>query len=639
MCGITGVFAFNEIGRFSMVRLAAATEALAHRGPDTGRLFNDYFVGLGHRRLSIIDLSPSGTQPMTDKSQRYTIVFNGEIYNYQALRNQLQGVEFESETDTEVLLYLYIQQGAKCLELLEGFFAFAIYDSQEQEIFIARDRIGIKPLFYYMDEDKFVFSSELDSLLAYRLPKRLNWSAVAMYFQLSYVPAPDTIFEGIKKLEQGTYMKVRKREISTQTYYTPPTHYQTQAYTPISYQDAQKELIRLLEQAVEQRLIADVPIGAFLSGGIDSSVVVALASKHTNKLNTFSIGYKNEPLFDETRYAEAVATKFGTNHQVFQLTNEDIFEAALQVLPFLGEPFADSSAVPFFILSQKTKQRATVALSGDGSDELFAGYQKYAGEHKIRKGGTLVNFLKNNVALLDKLPKSRNTFWGNKFRQAHRLAQAANLGRQERYWHLCSFLPERQLKHLFKSDVQEKIQQSDYQTFKQKLLSPLQPQADINDMLYADVQMVLTNDMLMKVDYMSMANALEVRVPFLDHRVVDFAFSLPEAYKINAQMKKRILQDAFRQILPAQLYNRPKKGFDVPLAKGYKTLLRPLLDELLDPDFIAQQDIFQPQYIADLRHRIQTTNNFDQAQVWALLVFQYWWKRLEIEKNPPIEEE
>ncbi|WP_027001616.1 asparagine synthase (glutamine-hydrolyzing) [Hugenholtzia roseola] len=647
MCGITGVFAFNEIGRFSLVRLAAATEALAHRGPDIGKLFNDYFVGLGHRRLSIVDLSSSGTQPMTDVSGRYTIVFNGEIYNYQTLKKELQGIDFQSDTDTEVLLYLYIKEGEKCLEKLNGFFAFAVYDNEEQEIFIARDRMGIKPLYYYQDEDKFLFSSEINSLLAYKIPKKINWAAIATYFQLSYIPASLSIFENVKKLEQGQFLKVRKRNLVQKTYYTPPKNYRKQEYNTISYENAQQKLVEILEDAVRLRLIADVPVGAFLSGGIDSSVVVALASRHTSQLNTFSIGYKNEPLFDETHYAKLVAEKFKTQHQVFELSNDDIFEAVIKVLPFFGEPFADSSAVPFFILSQKTKQKATVALSGDGGDELFAGYQKYAGAYKIRKGGFLVNLLANNTNLLAKFPQSRNSFWGNKFRQANRLALAAQLEEKARYWQLSSVLYEKDLAQLFLPDCIEKIEASEYNTLKNSLLDPIRTEEevraiganDINDVLYADVQMVLSGDMLMKADFMSMAQALEVRVPFLDYRLVDFAFSLPESYKIDSKIKKKIVQDAFRSLLPKELYNRPKKGFDVPLAKGFKTVLRPLLEELFDPNFIEEQAIFQNSFIQNLKKRVLEGTNFDQAQVWTLLVFQYWWKRLDIQKEIPEEED
>jgi asparagine synthase (glutamine-hydrolysing) len=641
MCGITGVFAFNEIGRFSLVRLAAATEALTHRGPDVGKLFNDYFVGLGHRRLSILDLSPSGTQPMTDASGRYTIVFNGEIYNYQSLKKELQGIDFQSDTDTEVLLYLYIKEGEKCLSKLNGFFAFAIYDSLEQAIFIARDRMGIKPLYYYQDEDKFLFSSEINSLLAYKIPKKINWAAIATYFQLSYIPASLSVFEGVKKLEQGQYLKVRKRQIEITTYYTPPKNYITQTYPSISYENAQQKLVEILDDAVRLRLIADVPVGAFLSGGIDSSVVVALASRHTTNLNTFSIGYKNEPLFDETYYAKLVAEKFKTQHHVFELSNDDIFEAVTKVLPFFGEPFADPSAIPFFILSQKTKQRATVALSGDGGDELFAGYQKYAGEYRIRRGGFLVNLLANSTNLLAKLPQSRNSFWGNKFRQANRLASAAQLGTRARYWQLSSVLYEKDLAQLFLPDCIEKIEQSEYNSLKTSLLDSIRAEDistqanDINDMLFTDVKMVLSGDMLMKVDFMSMAQALEVRVPFLDYRLVDFAFSLPESYKIDSKIKKKIVQDAFKSLLPKELYNRPKKGFDVPLAKGFKTVLRPLLEELFDPNFIEEQAIFQNSFIQNLKKRVLEGTNFDQAQVWTLLVFQYWWKRLDIQKEIP----
>ncbi len=643
MCGITGIFAFNEIGRFSLVRLQEATERLEHRGQDAQRLYNDFYVGLGHRRLSILDLSTAATQPMSSKDERYTIVFNGEIYNFKELRKEfLSDLEFETESDTEVLLQLYIRFKEKCLEKLNGFFAFAVYDNQEQSIFIARDRIGIKPLLYYHDEDKFVFSSEMSSLMAYRFPKKLDFASIRLYFSLHYIPAPHTIFENVYKLPAGHYLKIKKKDVQLERYYEIPKNYETQNYSSISYEDSQKELVRLLEESVKLRLISDVPIGSFLSGGTDSSAIVALATRHTKHLNTFSIGYKDEPLFDETSYANLVAKKFDTNHTVFTLSNSDIFEAVFEMLPFLSEPFADSSAIPFYVLSKNTKQTASVALSGDGGDELFAGYNKYLGEYKARNTGWKENLIKSNLGLLEKLPKSRNSFLGNKFRQLHRFAKAAQLTKQERYWFLSSFIEENELKNIFQSDVFDLSNQNNtFQNRKKdytKFISETHKR-DINEMLYADMNLLLPNDMLHKADQFSMAHALEVRVPFLDHNIVNFAFQIGENYKIDSTMKKRIVQDAFKTILPAELYNRAKHGFDVPLAKGFQTLLKPLVEQSLDKDFIQEQGIFSSVYTENLKQKVKQGTDYDQNHVWAFIVFQQWWKKNDIQKFIEEEEE
>jgi len=635
MCGITGVYAFNEIGRFSLINLHGANEALAHRGPDAARLFDENRTGLAHRRLSIIDLSSDANQPMTDASGRYTIVFNGEIYNYQALRQDLigKGVNFNSASDTEVLLYLYIHEKEKALDKLHGFFAFAVYDNAEDTLFIARDRLGIKPLWYYIDEDRFLFASEMNALFAYGIPKVIDFTSVYQYFQLHYVPAPHAIFKNVFKLEQGHYLTVKKRDVQIKKFYAPPTS-PLPEYQNLSYEQAQKKLLQLLEESVQERLIADVPLGAFLSGGIDSSAIVALASRHTKHLNTFSIGYADEPFFDETKYANLVAQKFGTNHSVFRLTNDDLFEAVFDMLDFFGEPFADSSALPVYILSQRTRKKVTVALSGDGSDELFAGYNKYLGEYKAREGGFLANLLKNNLALLEKLPRSRSGYFSNKIRQLHRFAESMHKSPQERYWYLSSFMDESNLQKMFVIDGN--IDNS-YQNRKQEILQHIQNK-DFNEVLHADVQSLLPNDMLHKVDSMSMANALEVRVPFLAHQVVNFAFSLPASYKIDGKMKKKIVQDAFRDILPSELYNRPKHGFDVPLSKGFKTVLKPWIEKMLDNEFVVEQKVFNPQYIKQLKKSIFETNNFDQNHVWAVLAFQHWWKRLKLDVNTNIEE-
>jgi asparagine synthase (glutamine-hydrolysing) len=644
MCGITGVYAFNEMGRFSLINLSAANQALAHRGPNAAGLFDENRTGLAHRRLSIIDLSSDGNQPMTDLSGRYTIVFNGEIYNYKQLKQDLiaKGITFSSASDTEVLLYLYIHEKEKALEKLHGFFAFAIYDNIEDSLFIARDRLGIKPLWYYLDEDRFLFASEMNALFAYGIPKVIDFPSVYQYFQLHYVPAPHSIFKNVFKLSQGHYLTLKKRDIQVKQFYAPPTS-PLPEYKNLSYDNAQKKLVQLLEESVQERLIADVPLGAFLSGGIDSSAIVALASKHTKHLNTFSIGYADEPFFDETKYANLVAKKFGTNHSIFRLTNDDLFEAVFDMLDFFGEPFADSSALPVYILSQRTRKKVTVALSGDGSDELFAGYNKYLGEYKAREGGFLANLLKNNVGLLEKLPRSRNGYFPNKIRQLHRFAESMNKTPQERYWYLSSFMDESNLQDMFVETLVGSTENSSiinhfitYKNRKEEMLQYIHNES-FNEVLYADVQSLLPNDMLHKVDSMSMAHALEVRVPFLAHQVVNFAFSLPSSYKIDGKMKKRIVQDAFRDILPSELYNRPKHGFDVPLAKGFKTVLKPWIEKLLDDEFIIEQKVFNPQYIKQLKKTIFETNNFDQNHVWAVLAFQHWWKRLNLDIDAKLE--
>jgi asparagine synthase (glutamine-hydrolysing) len=382
-----------------------------------------------------------------------------------------------------------------------------------------------------------------------------------------------------------------------------------------------------MDEAVRLRLIADVPLGAFLSGGIDSSVIVALAARHTDKLKTFSVGFKDNPFFDETAYAELVAKKYKTEHTVFSLSNDDFLEHLYGVLEYIDEPFADSSALPEFILSFYTRKHVTVALSGDGGDEVFGGYNKHAAEWQMRQGGILNTAVKLGGPLWNVLPKSRHNPLTNKIRQLHRFATVANLSPADRYWQWASFTRAEQVNTLLHHKIKDQIDAFFYQSVKSQFTNFIKGE-DINEVLLADMQLVLPSDMLVKVDLMSMANSLEIRSPFLDQDVVDFAFALPSAYKVDGKMKKKIVQDAFRPLLPSELYNRPKKGFEIPLMSWFKKELWGLIDnELLEEEFIKQQEIFNPDAIRQLKKQLFSSNPGDcHFTIWALIVFQYWWK-------------
>lgn len=631
MCGITGICAFNEIGRFFTINLFSATETLAQRGPDSSGTFTHGYVGLGHRRLSIIDTSPDGRQPMTDATGRYTIVFNGEIFNYRELREQLlaKGVTFQSATDTEVLLHLYALEGENCLRKLNGFFAFAIYDQQTGSLFLARDRMGIKPLLYFQDEDKLIFASEMKTLLAYNIPKEMDYVSLQQFLQLNYIPAPHTIFKHVHKLLPGHCVHIEKRNVTIRQYYQIPQTYTRWTANQISYAGVQQKLTELLDASVQRRLIADVPLGAFLSGGIDSSVIVGLASRHTDYLNTFSIGYRDEPFFDETKYANLVAKKFQTNHTVFSLTNDDLYEHLFDMLDYTDEPFADSSALAVYILSKRTRKKVTVALSGDGADEIFAGYNKHRGEYRIRNGGVLAGAVKTLQPLWESLPKSRNRAFGNRVRQLQKFAEGMRYGDKDRYWRFCTFTGEETARKLLSESSRVLADEQVFAERKQELLQYLHEGGDFNEFLNADAHVVLPNDMLTKVDLMSMAHGLEIRVPFLDYTLVDFAFSLPAAFKIDGSMKKKIVQDAFRHMLPKELYNRPKHGFEVPLLKWLRNELQPMLNkELLSEDFLRQQGVFEVSAVRQLQEKLLSANPEDvHASIYGLLVFQYWWKK------------
>lgn len=631
MCGITGVFAFNLVGKFSKINVAAATGSLRHRGPDFQDIYTDEWVCLGHRRLSIIDTREVAHQPMWDESKRYCIVFNGEIFNYKELRAglQSQGVSFITESDTEVLLKLYLLEKENCLNKLNGFFSFCIYDKADQSLFLARDRYGIKPLLYLFDDDKFIFGSEMKAIMAYGIGKEIDFSSLFTYLQLNYIPGPDTIFSTVKKLMPGHYLKITNQKLEFGKYYQIPFHREEAQSNPITYDQAKEKLKALLETAVQRRLVADVPLGAFLSGGIDSSVVSALARKHKPDLHTFSIGFRDNKFFDETEYARMVARHLNTEHTVFTLSNNDMYTHVHDILDATDEPFADSSAIAVYILSRETRKHATVALSGDGADELMGGYHKHAAFYRALHPGWRETTAYGLGLLWNILPKSRHAPFSNTIRQLDRFSQGYKLSSTERYWRWAGFAKESAAMKLLSSESRMKFTRQDYDSRKSQLLHTLPARESMNDIFLTDMNFVLASDMLTKVDLMSMAHGLEIRVPFLDFEVVNFLFTLPDHFKIDQNMRKKILQDSFRDILPTELYNRPKKGFEVPLLKWLRSEMKSIIKEdLLSEKFIREQGIFEYAEIKKLKRKLFSMNPGDiHARIWSLVVFQWWWKK------------
>lgn len=621
MCGITGILAFNEVGRFNLTNLEKATMALAHRGPDNHGTYINHFVGLGHRRLSIIDTSENANQPFEIMDGRYIITFNGEIFNYQSLRKELvsKGIQFKSDSDTEVLLHLYAQEGTRCLDRLNGFFAFAIYDSREKSLFIARDRLGIKPLLFFQDEFKFLFASEMSAMMALGIDKAINHEALNYYLQLNYTPAPLTMIEGVKKLEPGHYIFIQDGKVDIQRYYNIPADEEN---TFTDYNVTKNQLQTLLEKSVARRMIADVPLGCFLSGGIDSSVITAVASNQTQSLKTFSIGFEGNKFFDETYYAELVAKKFKTDHTTFKLTNDEITSHLADIVDHIDEPFADSSAIPVYLLSKKTREHVTVALSGDGADEIFSGYNKNEAWWKIEYNTKFKALIALAQPFAKLMPKSRSGAISNAARQVVRFAEAMKLSPADRYWFLASFTSQSKVDDLLTKPFLNNEQRISW-------MNSMNNYKDMNDFLRLDSEFVLPNDMLKKVDLMSMANSLEVRVPFLDHELVDFVFSLPESMKINSSIRKRILQDTYQDILPSELYNRPKKGFEIPLLDWLKSSLKnELITHLFDRDLIESQGLFNWDEVMTLQKQLFSRNPEDShARVWGLYVFQKWYAK------------
>ena len=611
MCGIVGVIS----KRVSKEQFGIALEELNKRGPDnrsTVEIDNGF---LGHARLSIIDTSSAANQPMQSSCGRYELVFNGEIYNYQQLAQSLNFQDFSTQSDTEVLLYGLKEYGADFLQKLNGFFALGFYDRVEKSLLLARDRYGIKPL-YYKHSTSFLFASEMKALEPLLLKKEIDWKATSDFMRFNYFSAERTIYKGVQQLAPGHFLILKAENAEIKPYFKPKKEQRKEKYDV-----AVGKVKELLENSVKARMVADVPLGAFLSGGVDSSIISALACRINPTLKTFSIGYSDEPHFDESQYAEKVAQHIGSDHKTIYLSNDKLLSNLDEMLGYLDEPFADSSSLAVFALCKEVRKELTVALSGDGSDEYFAGYNKHRAEYLMLKGGAKTAGIKALAPIWKRLPKSRSSAIGNIIRQLDKFASLASLEGVERYLKMASFLSSSDLKKILRPEFYREIE----------LLSKVldDSKGNINTTLDNDLKMVLAGDMLVKVDRMSMANSLEVRVPFLDHHLVEYVRSLPSSYKIDNHYQKKILRDAFSDILPLWVFDRKKHGFEVPLLQWFKGPLRDRIENYwLDESLIRQQGIFQLEEIRRLIKRMDSPSPGDiQYTIWMLIVFQNWYMK------------
>jgi len=621
MCGIAGIIGFTEKGNSHLARIAACGSLLKHRGPDNQEYLAEANFAMAHARLSIIDLSAKSNQPLTSHDQRYTIVYNGEIFNYKDLREELKqkGHRFYTDGDVEVLLNLYREYDKDCLSKINGFFAFLLYDREKKTFFAARDRFGVKPLYYYADQDTFACASEFRTVKHLSGCHSIDRTALFCYLQLTYVPESKSLLENIHKVGPGEYIFIENSTVERKKYYSLslPQHYSEPKHKG-------KELIHLLESAVAARMVSDVPVASFLSGGIDSSVITALASKQNKDLQTFSIGFKGKSHFDESAYAEIVAKKYKTRHQTFHFTESEAEQEIEHFFDSIDEPFADSSAFNVFVLSKKTKQHVKVVLSGDGADELFAGYNKHRAEWMIRHRKTKTLLLQSSGMLAKLVPGSRNSRLANKARQLARFSSGAALTAPERYWRWASFYEEKKAQKLLSLDPREK---EHFAELKKRYTHAISN--DLNSVLLADMNLVLPSDMLVKVDRMSMANGLEVRNPFLDHRVVEFAFSLDARHKIDGRSQKKILKESCAHLLPDEILHRKKQGFETPVQHWLKGVLQNKVQELLlHKDFITYQNLFDFHEIQRVVRRALSNDPGETTSVvWALLVFNHWYKK------------
>jgi asparagine synthase (glutamine-hydrolysing) len=635
MCGICGKIDLTDKA-VPLALLRSMTDSFAYRGPDDEGFFLDGPVGLGHRRLSIIDLSPAGRQPMSNEDESLRLVFNGEIYDFAETRKELlsKGHTLKSHTDTETVLHLYEEEGVACLKHLNGMFGFALWDARLQRLWLARDRLGKKPLVYYWDGKRLIFASEIKAILRDpEVAREIDFEALDLYLTLNYIPATWTIFKNIRKLLPGHYLLLEKGELSIQSFWDISANGgKPEVPSPsdsVPWDQCKNRLRELLEASVGRRLIADVPLGAFLSGGMDSSIIVALMARQSSRpVKTFSIGYEDLPFFDETRYAREVARFNSTEHYEFKLGYKDILDAFPKVLDILDEPFADSSAVPTYIVSRETKRHVTVALSGDGGDELFAGYRMYLGEYWAKHYARIPGALREYIIapVVESLPDARDKPSLELIRRAKKFLRGMSLSFPERF---CGW------REIFPFSTRQKLLRCppDRNFYLELIRQAVEgkkglfPEDRINLMLYLDVKGLLPGDMLTKVDRMSMANSLEVRVPFLDYTLVQYVFSLKGSTKLGAWKGKHILLETFKDLLPPLLHYRPKWGFEMPIGAWLRKELSFLIKEYLHKDRIEKQGIFDPRIISDMVSNHMSGRQDTSWQLWNLIVFEHWYEK------------
>ena len=633
MCGICGELRFGRDHRVAAEDVLRMRETLEHRGPDSAGLYlsDDGRAGLGFRRLRIIDLTPNANQPLANEDGSVRIVFNGEIYNYRELRRGLEGRhQFRSQSDTEVIVHLYEEKGADAIAELDGMFALAIWDERKQRLLLARDRAGKKPLFYARTGDQLVFASEIKALFQHPdLTLEPDPAVFPSYFLHGYVPSPRTVYKGVRQIEPASYAIVSADGAMSEHRYWQLQYPNREAQTPVSPADARTRVRHLVEQAVARRLVSDVPLGAFLSGGVDSSIVVGIMSQQmSSPVKTFSIGFEGDPAFDETSYAREAAQRFGTDHTEFRVT-PSAFDLVEKLVWHHDGPFGDASAIPTYIVSKLTREHVTVALTGDGGDELFAGYTRFpAAVSAERIPAPVRRVLGMALSALPEASSSRHPV-----ARARRFGQALSLPLHERMTRWISLFYD-DLEGLFNPDCLQSIGPIDrlgYLRGYEQAMAPLSP---LGQLLYSNYSSYLLNDLLVKMDRCSMANSLETRSPFLDRELTEYVALLPDGLKLDGWRTKAILQDAFADLLPSSIQTRAKMGFGVPLDTWLRGDLREYLqDMLLAPD-VRYTDYLSRRRVESLvRAHVSGQANLG-LQLWTLLTFEVWLRLLSGWKRP-----
>ncbi|PID58894.1 asparagine synthase (glutamine-hydrolyzing) [candidate division KSB3 bacterium] len=631
MCGICGKIYFDTQRRVESSLLEKMRDALVHRGPDESGIYVDGHVGLGHRRLSIIDLS-TGQQPMSNIRKDLWIVYNGEVYNFPQRRIELEkkGYTFRTHSDTEVILHLYDEYGTECVKYLRGMFAIAIWDVRAQRLFLARDRVGQKPLFYHLTDAALSFSSEIKSLLQDRSVQReVDFEALYHYLTYQYVPPPLTMFQGIMKLPPACRLVCEGGVITTERYWDLQ-------YSPKVRMDEHEMLEQVedvLHDAVRMRMISDVPVGAFLSGGIDSSLVVALMSQYSDQpIETFSIGF-HEKEFNELPYARLVAQQYNTRHHEL-IVEPDAVEILPKLVWHFDEPFGDPSAIPSFYLAELTSQHVKVALNGDGGDESFAGYERYAGCRLVNYYRALPLTLRKRILrpFFDRVYDTARTQTAlpapcRSFLRRLRFLNELSLEKPEYHYARTMTIFEKHRKlNILTDELREHVASLDSLAYMMQYLHADHVEDAIDQMLYSDVMTYLPGDLLVKVDRMTMAHSLEGRSPFLDHKLMELVATLPAHVKARRTKLKQLLKKIASHWLPPKILLRKKQGFGVPLGQWFRHELRDMLHETFSPSLLVQDGIFSEAGLQRILQEHQNGQLDHRHRIWLLLNLEIWYR-------------
>lgn len=615
MCGICGIYNFDPANQVINDQLDKMNTMMTHRGPDASGTFIHKNIGMGHRRLKIIDLE-GGIQPMYSEDQNIVVVFNGEIYNFREVKKNLEakGYKFNTNSDTEVIIYAYLEYGESCVEYFRGMFGIAIYDKRNKQLFLIRDRLGIKPIYYYKDEKQFIFSSEIKPILEVLSSKPgVHLPSLDFYMSVGYVPGEDTMLEGIKKLKPGHTLLIKNDVFKIQSYWD----LEDLPSKDISFNQAIEEFEELARESVSLRLISDVPLGAFLSGGLDSSAIVSLMSETSNApVKTFSVGYRDSPESNELGYAKIIADHFKTDHHEFYLEPMDFFNSIDTLIHYTEEPIVESAAIALYQLSKLAKEHVTVILSGEGGDEILAGYPLHQIMPKVNKLHQLAKYIPNsilNIIASKSEKKSKYIDW-------------VNLPLNKRYQSISNDVTSTIKSNMYSNEylINSHNNTTAYYT---DLFEHISSGSDLRKMTYTDIKSWLPDDLLVKADKMTMAASLELRVPLLDHKLVEYTSLLPDKFRLNGNQGKYLLKKFMEKRIPHEIIYRKKQGFPVPIADWFRNELYDKTREILLDKSSLDRGYFKPDYIEGILTRHKSGTEDLSRRIFTLLNLELWHRK------------